>query len=270
MQLSPTDLHRTIDTWEEFKEHWSQFLNFRMEGECKFPAYEFPPLPVVVDAVRNHPESRIWRGAKGTSLDKQDIAESFRALPLDEALNVNFQMSHFKLWNFYGSGQILEGFDTKVLNPWLDRLKAVGFKFERFYPIIFMSGKGCCTNFHIDPTNVVAWQIYGTKRFSGTKDPERWVSLETRMGWKNTRKPDDLTDDDTLVYEMKPGDMLWNAMLTPHWVDALDDEVALSINLAIDGLQLNGEYCPHERELRDYRIAQGEDPDVTNKPPGDY
>src|SRR5688572_21131532 len=123
--------HRTFNNWDEFKEHWSQFVNFRLEGECKFSAFKFPSIAQVVEEVRTDPDSRIWRGAKGTSLDKTDIAEQFRALPLAEAMESNFQMSHFKLWNFYGEGRLLHGFEENVLVPWLDRLRAIGFTYER-------------------------------------------------------------------------------------------------------------------------------------------
>lgn len=268
--MEQLSMQRQVCTWDDFRQHWAGFLNFRIDGECRFPDFPFPPIDQVVDEVRRDPDSRIWRGAAGDSLDKTDIAEEFRAMSLAQAMESRFQMSHFKLNNFFGPGQLLHRFDTDCLIPWLDRLKEAGFTFERYYPIFFISGRQCSTNFHIDPTNVVAWQIYGTKFFHGTQDPERWAPYEMRMNWRDTRRPPGITEADLLTYRMSPGDMLWNAMLTPHWVEAGDDEVALSMNLAIDGLRLNGELCPHERELREYMIAQGLDVDLTGKAPGDY
>ena len=56
---------------------------------------------------------------------------------------------------------------------------------------------------------------------------------------------------------MKPGDTLWNALLTPHWVDA-GDEAAMSVNLSHGGLRRNGRLCPFEAELEEYRQADSE------------
>jgi len=263
-------MQRTVSTWEVFRECWAGPLNFRIDGACRLPEYRLPPLDQMIDELRRDPETRIWRGARGDALDKTDISEPFRRLPLAEAMTSSFQISHFRLWCFYGPGQMLHGFEDRCLRPWLRRLEEAGFTYERYYPIIFASGRGCCTNFHVDPTNVLAWQIHGRKVWYGARDPERWAPYEMRMNWRSTSRPSGMTADDLLIYEMGPGDMLWNAMLTPHWVDAADEKPALSINIAIDRLRLHGRLCPHEQELCEYLAARGEDVSVVGKAPGDY
>ena len=70
-------------------------------------------------------------------------------------------------------------------------------------------------------------------------------------------RPVDLTDDDTLCYDMPPGTVLWNAQLTPHWVSSAAERVAMSVNLSHGGLRLNGELYPFEQELFDYSSARG-------------
>jgi hypothetical protein len=254
-----TQEHRTVGTWQEFREAWDGVLNFRMVGDCVPFALNMPPVEQVVDEIRRDPDARIWRGAKGGTLDKNDIAESFRKLPIEKAVTARFQMSHFKLTNFCGPGKLFHGFEERVMEPWRRALVAAGFTWTRCYPIVFISGLGCATNYHLDYSHVLAWQLHGTKRFSGLRDPDRWAPLETRVSsGKGVTMPEGITEDDTLVYEMKPGDVLWNALLTPHWVEA-SDTVAYSINISHGGLRLNGRLCRHEQELEDWRKAHPEE-----------
>ncbi|HCR19490.1 MAG TPA: hypothetical protein DIU35_18590 [Candidatus Latescibacteria bacterium] len=90
------------------------------------------------------------------------------------------------------------------------------------------------------------------------KDPDKWAPFEERMlpGGEMV-KPSGIKEEDTLPYEMGPGDVLWNTLLTPHWVEATD-HVAYSINLSHGGLRLNGELCRNEQELVDHNAAQKE------------
>ena len=247
-------MHRTVSTWRDFKAHWDGVLNFLLGGECVPFAFDLPSVEEVIDSVRRDPDARIWRGAKGDSLDKTDIAESYRRLPIDEAVKANFQMSHFKLANFYGKGQLFEGFEEQVMNPWQEALRAAGFSWTRCYPILFISGPGCATNYHLDYSHVLAWQRYGSKRFVGLKDPERWAPLETRLHAEGIKQPSGIQEEDVLSYDMQPGDVLWNTFLTPHWVEATDT-VSYSINLSHGGLRLDGKLCRHEQELLDWREA---------------
>lgn len=246
----------TVDTWSEFREAWNGVLNFRLAGECVPFAFELPPLPEIVDIVRHDPEARILRGDRGDRLDLSSIADEFRQLPIEDAMRSQFQLSHFNLPRFYELGQFLHGFEEQVMEPWRQALAAAGFTWNRCYPIIFISGPGCVTNYHMDGSHVLAWQRYGTKLFSGLKDPDRWAPFETRMQFgPGIVQPAGIGPDDALTYEMQPGDVLWNQLLTPHWV-AASDEPAMSINLSHGGLRLNGELCRNERELEEWRAQQ--------------
>ena len=254
-------MHRTVNNWTDFRQHWDGVLNFLLSDDCVPFAFEMPDVTDVIDEIRRDPDARIWRGAKGDSLDKTDIAEAFRQLPIEDAVTSRFQMSHFKLGNFYGKGQLFHGFEQQVMIPWQEALKAAGFTWTRCYPIIFISGPDCATNYHMDYSHVLAWQVYGTKQFSGLKDPERWAPLEARIHSAGIRKPDGITGEDVLRYDMQAGDVLWNAFLTPHWVEA-SDAVAYSINLSHGGLRLNGQLCRHEQELEEWRNAHPEDESI--------
>ena len=47
--------------------------------------------------------------------------------------------------------------------------------------------------------------------------------------------------------------VLFNKLLTPHWVEAVGSEVAVSLNISHGGLRLRGELCRNERELEAWR-----------------
>lgn len=65
------------------------------------------------------------------------------------------------------------------------------------------------------------------------------------------QNPEGITLDDALCYQMSPGAVLWNCLLTPHWVEAAS-EPAMSINISHGGLRLNGKLSPYEQELMDW------------------
>lgn len=253
----------TVHTWAEFQQCWDGVHNFLMAGECVPFAFDFPPIDRVVDEMRRDPQVRLHSGEKSDTLLSHDIAERFRATPIEEALKAPFSLSHFKLSLFDKPGAFLHGFEKRVLDPWREALKRNGFTFERCYPIIFISGIDSATNYHMDFSQVLAWQIHGRKRFCGLKSPGRWAPHDVRIAYKseNFKRPAELTEDDALCYDMKPGDVLWNQILTPHWVEA-SEGVAMSVNLSHGGLRLHGRLCPFERELEDYRAAQ---PDTAPK-----
>lgn len=251
-------MHSAVNTWQAFQTQWDGVINFLLGGDCVPFAFAMPPVEEVIDIIRNDPDARIWRGAKGNSLDQTDIADSFRQLPIDEAVQTRFQMSHFKLSNFYGQGQLFEGFEEQVMKPWQEALSGAGFSWTRCYPILFISGADCATNYHMDYSHVLAWQLYGSKRFSGLKDPEHWAPLETRIQSAGVKKPLGIQEKDVLSYDMQAGDVLWNCFLTPHWVEA-SDSVSYSINLSHGDLRYDGKLCRHEQELEDWRKTHPEE-----------
>lgn len=259
----------TVSTWTEFRQRWAGLHNFRMAGECAPFHFKLPALDRVIAELRDDELVRITTGARGNQLALEDVADEFRAQPIEAAMAGPFALAHFKLSRFDAPGKFLHGFETKVLDPWRTALRAAGFTFERCYPIIFISGKNCATNYHMDLSHVVAWQIHGTKRFCGLQDPQRWAPHALRMKAKGPQvsKPAALTETDTLCYDMPPGSVVWNAMLTPHWVEA-GDEVAMSINFSHGGLRYQGQLCPHEQELVDYQAAHPESAKLN--PTGSY
>ncbi len=246
----------TVRTWDEFQRRWSGVHNFLLADACVPFAFDLPPLDRVVAELRADDRARITPGTRGDRLQLADMAAQFRARPIEQALAAPFALAHFQLDRFDAPGRCLHGFTKAVLEPWQQALKAAGFTWERCYPIVFISGRGCATNYHMDFSHVLAWQVYGTKRFCGLRDPNRWAPRAVRVNYQpeGFARPSPLTADDALCYDMRPGDVLWNAFLTPHWVEAGDD-VALSINLSHGGLRLHGELCPHEAELIAHRGA---------------
>lgn len=255
-------MERTITTWREFQKSWHGKQNFLMAGECVPFRFEMPPLEDVLDQIRQDPDARITPGSPGSALNLQSIAEAFRALPMHEVVVSRFTMAHFKLANFYRRGELFFQFEEQVLDPWRRSLAAAGFTWTRCYPILFVSGPGCATNYHMDQSHVVAWQRYGTKTFNGLREPERRAPFAERMqsvefSNQKTSRPEDLAEAEVLAYVMRPGAVLWNALLTPHWVEA-SEGVSYSLNLSHGGLRLHGKLCPHEEELEAWRSKQAQ------------
>lgn len=253
---SPSDLSAPgpVRTWADFRQRWDGRHNFLLAGDCVPLAFALPPLEQVVAELRADELARITPGARGDRLELSDMAAAFRALPIQEALKTPFALAHFQLPRFDAPGKFLHGFEQGVMEPWRQALHAAGFTFERCYPIIFISGQGCATNYHMDFSHVLAWQIYGRKRFCGLRDPDRWAPREMRVNYAagKVARPAALTAADALCYDMGPGDMLWNMLLTPHWVEA-GDGVALSVNLSHGGLRYQGRLCPFEQELVEHQ-----------------
>ncbi len=254
--------NQTVRTWDDFQRRWDGIHNFLLEGAAFGIDYKLPPLERIIDEMRFDPDARISVNSGGGKRNPTDISAHIRALPLERVMEEPFAMAHFKLANFDRPGGLLEGFEKKVMDRWRNLLSENGFVFNRCYPIIFISGKGAASSYHMDFSHVLAWQQYGTKRFCSFKDPHRWAPTETRRkffdGHKNYHEwfapPADMQKADVVELDMPPGSMLWNAFLTPHWVLGQDDAVTLSINLSHGGLRLkDGPLCPHEAELERWR-----------------
>lgn len=247
-------MHFTTNSWREFQNTWDGPHNFLMTGETVPFEFDFPSIDRVVDELRADEMVNVNSGTRGDTLLKDNIVEQFRALPIDKAVESSFGLAHYKLSRFDVPGKFLHGFEKRVLDPWRNALAANGYTFERCYPIIFISGPGCATNYHMDFSHVLAWQIVGQKKFCGLKQPNRWAPHDARVGYNpsNYKRPEGITDADALCYDMKPGDVLWNILLTPHWVEA-SAGIAMSVNLSHGGLRLHGRLSPNERDLEDHR-----------------
>ena len=138
--------------------------------------------------------------------------------------------------------------------PWRTFLASTGLTWMRGYPIIFISGKRRRSQYHVDISHVVAWQIHGVKTFHGFNEPSKYAPIQhvvdNRGEYRSTLPPEGIDPDDVLSYPMEPGDVLWNQLLTPHWVTGTDDEIAVSVNISHGGVQYGGRYCPNEQVLR--------------------
>ena len=245
-------MHRTVTTWPQFKQRWSGVLNFLIGPELTRFAFDLPPVEQFVDELRRCPGSRIYSGVQGARFDETDISESFRKLPIDRAMDQPFNIANFRLNDFYAPGQVFHGLQQKWVEPWGQALRLHGFSWEEFFPIVFISGRDCATNYHMDRSHVLLWQRYGTKTFNGLKEPDRWTTLEQRYRSRlNQTRPAAIAEDDILRYEMQPGAVLWNVITTPHWVEAAD-QVAVSLGIVHRGLRLDGRLCPHEDEVGRY------------------
>lgn len=255
MKISPPSVvPEKVTRKTDLLKYWCHQVNFLIGGECIPFNFEFPPLEIMVEVVRSDPETRILRGSKGARADEIDISKQFRALTLAEALVAPFQMSHFKLSNFYGRRGILSGFHEQVMVPWKHFLRELGFSWYRCFPILFFSGRDSATNYHMDLSQVLAWQVYGTKTFNGFRDPSRWAPTRNVVREKfreQMQRPSDIPEKELLSFVMEPGQFLWNQLLTPHWVGA-GGELALSLNISHGGLRYRGRLCAHEEALEEW------------------
>ncbi|MCZ7646491.1 MAG: hypothetical protein M5U26_14605 [Planctomycetota bacterium] len=253
MPATLTAAPESVSTLEGFQEAWEGNLNFRLTGECAPFEFDFPPLPELVDLLRRDEEVRILRGGDHGVLDPTDIRAEFRRMPLERALESRFHLSHFKLNRFYGPGRFLHGFEARVMEPWQEFLRRGGFTWNRCYPIFFLAGPGSGSSYHMDCSHVVAWQLYGTKIFSGLREPDRFspLDLSVRNAYRKALYKPELKPAEVLAFDLKPGDALWNQILTPHWVDATD-EPACSLNLSHGLLRREGKLCPNEAALDAY------------------
>lgn len=249
----------TLD-WAEFRETWARPRNVRIAAGMTPFDWSAPALETVIDELRRDEDVVLRPGTRGDRLHLKPLnMDAFRALPMETVMERPFGLAHFDLARFDAPGQFLHGFGARVLQPWRDALSAAGFTCDRCYPIVFISGRGCTTNYHMDLSHVLAWQIYGTKRFCGLRDPDRWADRDARLAYdpETFARPEGVGEPDALCYQMAPGDRLWNVLLTPHWVEA-GDEVAMSFNISHGGLRLRGALSRNEAELESFRSSDPE------------
>lgn len=248
-------MHRTVSDFDGFARNWDGPLNFRISAEMIDFDWTPPPLDQAIEELRRDEMVVLRSGTPGDRLNLNPVPiEAFRAMPIETVMETPFSIAHFDLARFDAPGRCLDGFGAQVLEPWRAALGSAGFTMDRCYPIAFLSGRGCATNYHMDLSHVLAWQIHGVKRFCGLRDPDRWADKETRLTYdpRVFARPEAIRAEDALCYEMRPGDRLWNALLTPHWVEAVDG-VAMSFNISHGGLRNDGRLSRNEAELEAYR-----------------
>ncbi|MBT3601709.1 MAG: YdeI/OmpD-associated family protein [Candidatus Latescibacteria bacterium] len=244
----------TAKTSDDFYNLWHQDLNFMLDSElCAFEM-EMPSAEEIVDVLRKDPDARVqFLSDELSEFEQNALAEEFKSAKIEKAAEMSFALAHFYLRNFYGVGQFLQDFQKKVMIPWRMFLTRLGFTWQRCYPIIFISGKGCSSTYHVDISHVLAWQVHGTKHFNGFQKPEEVLPIDKAVNERNDIRqntPPEHDVNDVLPYAMQPGDLLWNQLLTPHWVVAGDDEIAVSVNISHGGVSYAGAFCPREHALR--------------------
>lgn len=247
-------MHLIAKTPDDFYKLWNQDLNFVFHENLLAFEMHMPSAEEIVDIVRKDPDARVqFLSDELSEFEQNALAEEFKSAKIEKAAEMSFSLAHFYLQNFYGKGQFLQDFQKKVMIPWRLFLTGLGFTWQRCYPIFFISGKGCASSYHVDISHVLAWQVHGVKHFNGFKKPEDILSVDKSVNDRNNIrqiKPIEHDVNDVLSYEMKPGDILWNQLLTPHWVVAGDDEIAVSVNISHGGVSYAGAFCPREQALR--------------------
>jgi hypothetical protein len=230
-----------VTTWDEFREQWDSRKNFILRGEVFAPQYTAPPLPRVIEEVRRHENSRMLHNQVIGATVKGPYPE-FLEMPLDDATQAEALLAHFDAAEFAGPGQVFEGMN-QVFDAWYGGLREHGFAWTGTQCAFFLSGPNTHTGYHFDSSYVLVWQVHGIKRFCWLKEPERWCPREVRREYADKYermfRPEGITPDDVIEFEMHPGDILWNVMLTPHWVYSLD-EMTWSINITHFNLSCDG------------------------------
>lgn len=271
-----TSFHQTVSTWDDFIREWGGLHNFLLAGElAAWFDFDLPPLERIIEEVRRHPGSVVRSGRKAATFDLTDIKAEFNAQPLAQAMQRPFVLAHFKVHpELTGPGQVFAGLQERWVEPWKQRLRDHGFDFDNVFVALFCSGPDSASNYHMDYTHQLAWQRYGTKHFSGLKDPNRWTTPEERgrCQLKEMVQPAGITPADTYTVVQHPGTVLWNAHTTPHWVETFDG-CALTLTLVHDQLRHHGKLCPHAQFMQEWREANGfeqPNPQVAVKPAGNY
>lgn len=259
-----------VSSWEEFRERWAggpRRQNFLLRGEIFPHHFDSPPLEEVVAEVRQHGESRSLRGGDDSAVKPPSYPE-FIDLPIEDAVQAKILLAHFESRAFAGPGHVFEGLN-EIFDAWYADLARHGFTHQSTQRAFFLSGPNCHTNYHFDSSYVLAWQILGRKRFCWLKDPEKWCTPEIRFtdagNYDRMFRPGGISPDDVIECEMGPGDVLWNIMLTPHWVYSLD-EASYSFNLTHFKLQCDGQFSDIDNELVDihgrrWAAQQSNEPD---------
>lgn len=250
-------MQQTLTTWGQFRQHWGGVHNFLMAGDIAPFKFELPPLPELVDILRQDPAVRVLSGVKSAAFDMTNITEEFRKIPIADALQRPFNLAHFKLGNFSVKGQVFEKLEESWVEPWRRSLTAHGFTWTELFPIVFVAGRGCATNYHMDASHVLAWQRCGIKYFNSLREPDRWTTRAERATCvlEGSVRPVAIGPEDIVTHVMPAGTVLWNTIATPHWVDA-SAEVAATLSLVHRGLRMDGQLCPHEVEMEEYRKEQ--------------
>lgn len=223
-----------VDTFEAFAAALGSPVARAVGGEL-FP-FKVPPVALAdtLDQSRRQPQARVAGGRRGDAIN-QTLAEGtadFSALPLEEAVRAPVHISLFDLGTLRQPGGALHAVIEKVYLPLAAHWRDAGLVWKKVYPILFLSGPGCSTNYHWDPSSVLVVQLHGRKRFHSLRRPGHWCPPEVLDGGLDAMvRPAGLDDDEILSLDLEPGDAVWSPCRAPHWVDA-GDETAFSLSIA--------------------------------------
>ncbi|MEE3235634.1 MAG: hypothetical protein VX294_15840 [Candidatus Latescibacterota bacterium] len=214
-----------------------------------------PPIEDVIDILRRDKETKV-RSPRQKDKDKEgELTHWVRTAPIEEVMEKgDFGMSNFELNRFYGPNQFLHELQDHVMIPWRIFLSKHGYTWQRCAPYIFISMSGVSSTFHADYSHVLAWQVHGEKTFNGFLDPEKYAPIDDIVIKGNAPRSVEVPEhdpEDILSYIMRPGDVLWNHLLTPHWVVAGVEEPAFSINISHGGVRHRGAFLANEAPLRE-------------------
>jgi hypothetical protein len=243
-------MHSTVSTAAEFQRTWDARVNFLMADECVPFSFTFPSTREIVERLVAEERTTGITGQLRKTGDGGNAMEQFRGMSFDELMETSFQFRFPDVTLLDGPGDLFAGFTEEVLDPWKRFLLDNGFTWDRCYALARVSGPNTCTGYHMDRSNVLFWNVRGRKAFHGFSDPDRWVPLEqATMSRKEQVMPEGLSEGDVLSYEVGDDVLLWNHLLTPHWVDA--PELTFGINFSHGGLRHNGRLCRYEQYLYD-------------------
>jgi len=245
-----TAMHKTVSTTAGFLCNWDSRINFLMADECVPFLFEFPSTECIVERLVAEKKTTGIPGRRRAARYRENVMRDFRGMSFDELMKTSFQFRYPDVTLLDRPGDIFQGFTEQVLNPWKQYLLDNGFEWDRCYALARVSGPNTCTGYHMDRSNVLFWNVRGRKIFHGFCDPDRWVPLEqSTENRKAQTMPEDMSEEDVLSYEVGDNALLWNHLMTPHWVDA--PELTFGINFSHGGLRHNGRLCRYEQHLYD-------------------
>lgn len=193
---------------------------------------------------RGDENSRILRMEPGPNFadkKKDDIRQKFREMTLDEAAQFPFfHISLFSLGNLVGEGGVLHQMNQEVFEPFEQRLKANGIGWDRFFPVIFITGPGSGTNYHIDPHSTITFHLFGHKRLYSLKQPGKWCPQEIVDEFSQNGvwppRPNGIREEDCFHHDNEPGDLVLLPVHTPHWTVADSGSFSATVTFVLSGL----------------------------------
>ncbi|MBA3708079.1 MAG: hypothetical protein H0W83_04550 [Planctomycetes bacterium] len=224
-----TDL-RLVEDWTLFhklqEDPAAEPVACRLSGEL-FP-YQLPALDplLLLDQARRHPLARILSQKPDRRIDvTATCGERVKSMPLAQvAEDPHLHLSLFAVEELRAPAGALHALEETVMAPMARAWHANRIRWEGpFTYVIFITGRASATNYHIDPMPTLPWNLFGAKRFHGLKDPLRWYPARAEAeatGGEFPLRPEGITEDDCVVHDNRPGDLVWIPGQTPHWVDA--------------------------------------------------